>query len=81
MKYSIVKPMLLPLGSPCLVTGLRHYDSEGRVSYTRDLAQGCLTNNDVAFFGAKFPRLVENSRASSLATIPITVVVVSISVV
>ena len=32
----------------------------------------------VAFFGAKFPRLIENSRASSLATILVTVVVVRI---
>ena len=35
-----------------------------------------VTHNVVAFFGAKFPQLVENSRASSLATIPVTIVVV-----
>src|SRR5882762_1405896 len=36
------------------------------------------THNVVTFFGVKSPRLVENSHTSSLATIPVTVVVVQI---
>src|SRR5882762_8016020 len=36
-----------------------------------------VTHNVVAFFGAKFPQLVENSRTSSLATIPVTIVVIT----
>jgi hypothetical protein len=39
-----------------------------------------VTHIIVAFFGVKFPQLVENSRASSLATILVTVVVVTIIV-
>jgi len=70
------------LATNLLVNFLRsiiwHYDSEGRVSYIRDLAWGILTHNVVTFFGAKFPQPVENSRASSLATILVTVVVVTV---
>ena len=39
------------------------------------------TYNVITFYGAKFPQLVENLRASSLATIPVTIVVMHISVV
>src|SRR5882762_11961247 len=39
------------------------------------------THNVITFYGVKFPQLVENSRASSLATIPATIVVMHISVV
>src|SRR5882762_11857256 len=36
-----------------------------------------VTHNVIAFFSAKFPQLVENSRVSSLATIPATIVVIT----
>jgi len=49
------------------------------ILYTR-FGLGILTHNVVTFFGAKFPQPVENSRASSLATILVTVVVVTRSV-
>src|SRR5882762_1204858 len=39
------------------------------------------THNVITFYGAKFPQLVENSRALSLATIPATIVARHISVV
>jgi len=39
---------------------------------------GILTHNVVTFFGAKFPQPVESSRTSSLATILVTVVVVTV---
>src|SRR5882762_10255598 len=39
---------------------------------------GHLTHYVVAFFGAKFPQLIKNSCASSLATILVTVIVVQV---
>jgi len=45
--------------------------------YTR-FGPETVTHNDVAFFGAKFPQLVKNSRVLCLAAVPVIVVVVQI---
>jgi len=55
-----------------------YYDSKEAVSYIRDLAWGFLTHNVVTFFWCEVPQPVESSRASSKATILVTVVVVTI---